>query len=277
MINNKVFYCIICLISVIILIWSVSRNNLVEKFNNDEIVFSLTSLPWRLKHLVKNLDNIRNNIPNAEIHLNLPKIVKRTNDKWDLAKIPEHIKNDKNIKIFLIDDIGPVSKLLPTLKRINNPNTLIITIDDDIIYDIDYLKKFIDLSKKYSNNILSPKINAFFDINLKQFKYLNELNKKNKFFYVIQGYRGIIYPRHLITDEIVNQLEKLSKLDKCFTSDDLIISYVLYKNNIKIKDLNLDTSKNDINLSESDKRGLKKQNHFITYHKCFKNIINNLS
>ena len=36
-------------------------------------------------------------------------------------------------------------------------------------------------------------------------------------------------------------------------------------------------SKNDINLSESDKKGLKKQNHFITYDKCFKNIINNLS
>lgn len=274
--NNKIF-CVICLVSILILIWSLSRNNLVEEFNNDEIVFSLTSLPWRLKHLVKNLDNIRNNIPNAEIHLNLPKIVKRTNDKWDLDKIPEHIKNDKNIKIFLIDDIGPVSKLLPTLKRINNPNTLIITIDDDIIYDIDYLKKFIDLSKKYSNNILSPKIGAFFDINLKQFKYLNELNKKNNFFYLVEGFRGIGYPKLLMTNRIINQIEKLSKLDNCFTSDDLIISYVLYKNNIKIKDLNLDTSKNDINLSESDKRGLKKQNHFITYDKCFKNIINNLS
>ena len=33
--NSKTFYCIICLISVIILIWSLSRNNLVEKYEDN--------------------------------------------------------------------------------------------------------------------------------------------------------------------------------------------------------------------------------------------------
>ena len=49
--NTKIFF-IICLISILILIWSLSRNNFVEEFNNN-IIFSLTSLPWRHKHLVK--------------------------------------------------------------------------------------------------------------------------------------------------------------------------------------------------------------------------------
>ena len=32
--NNKIFYCVICLVSIIILLWSLSRNNLVEKFSS---------------------------------------------------------------------------------------------------------------------------------------------------------------------------------------------------------------------------------------------------
>ena len=35
--NSKTFYCIICLISVIILIWSLSRNNLVENFEQKNL------------------------------------------------------------------------------------------------------------------------------------------------------------------------------------------------------------------------------------------------
>ena len=136
----KIKICIILLLLIILVnsIYYISHN-FSEKFSNNtsnksNIIFSLTSLPSRLEHLVKNVRLIRDFIPNAIIHLNLPKVVHRLNEKWDINSLPDNIRNDDNIKIFLIDDMGPISKLLPTLKRVTNRNSVIITIDDDIGY-----------------------------------------------------------------------------------------------------------------------------------------------
>ena len=52
--NNKIL-CIICLISVLILIWSLSRNNLVEKFDiEDKVLYNR----YRLREYAKNKKNL---------------------------------------------------------------------------------------------------------------------------------------------------------------------------------------------------------------------------
>ena len=101
----KIKICIILLLLIILVnsIYYISHN-FSEKFSNNtsnksNIIFSLTSLPSRLEHLVKNLRLIRDFIPNAIIHLNLPKVVHRLNEKWDINSLPDNIRNDDNPNI----------------------------------------------------------------------------------------------------------------------------------------------------------------------------------
>lgn len=62
--NNKTFYCIICLISILILIWNLSHNNLVEKFetiSNKYHENKVEIMNYLLKKVVDILD--KNKIP----------------------------------------------------------------------------------------------------------------------------------------------------------------------------------------------------------------------
>ena len=80
--NNRIF-CIICLISVLILIWSLFRNNLVEEFNNNNIP--------KVIHKVYIQDDGK--IPN-----NLDKNIKDAHDSW-IEMNPKY-----KIKYWSLDD-----------------------------------------------------------------------------------------------------------------------------------------------------------------------------
>ena len=60
--NNKIFYCLICLVSVIILIWSLYSNNLVENFNiKDNNLNELDMIKFLKKYENKKIIYIPNN------------------------------------------------------------------------------------------------------------------------------------------------------------------------------------------------------------------------
>jgi len=296
----KIKICIILLLLIILVnsIYYISHN-FSEKFSNNtfnksNIIFSLTSLPSRLEHLVKNLRLIRDFIPNAIIHLNLPKVVHRLNEKWDINSLPDNIRNDDNIKIFLVDDIGPITKFLPTFRRVKDINSIIITIDDDIDYSGKFLKNLVDAikneGKEYvyiptfythyekNKNILvmfnNPKDEEEFK---KKYVKNNIIQFNDKYMSMVTGYTGVAYPRNIFTDNMLDKIEKLSKYDNCKTSDDLVISYVLYKNKINLKKIDIGNyfKQNNIQFSNNDKKGLNKQNHNFVYSKCFKKMIDN--
>ena len=81
--NNKTFYCIICLISVIILIWSLSGNNLVENFENNNIP--------KVIHKVLIQDD-------GKIPKNLDKNIKDAHNSW------KEMNPEYKIKYWSLDD-----------------------------------------------------------------------------------------------------------------------------------------------------------------------------
>ena len=105
----------------------------VTKPIKSRIIVGLTTSPQRIKHLEPVLKSIlRQSCPPDEIHLNIPYVFKRDGSTYI---IPDFLKNlDSRIKIVRTEDIGPGTKVIPTLLGLDDLNdTLVITADDDIL------------------------------------------------------------------------------------------------------------------------------------------------
>ena len=251
---------IIIIIIVFILLLIIFLKCKKENFNNNiRVVISLTTSPKRLEKI----DDILNNIVNQtrkpnKIILNVPHIFKR-----DCSKYNEEILkklNNKYGEILLInrcEDRGPITKLIPTLDLEKDPNTNIILIDDDIIYEKDLIEKLVNEYNKnpeivIANNIFTP------------LKYTT----------IPQAFAGIIFRRSIFDDSFILFADEVKDYKHCYNSDDLIIGLYFIKKNIRIKSPEKETKYSDTNYGH-DSDALKNQdniNHYQRYEKCKKFI-----
>jgi len=122
-----------------------------------KFIISLTTLPPRFKHLDKVLKSLCNQTyDNYEVHLNVP-IETKFDGKYseDLSKF----NYGNRLKIFYVEDLGAVTKLYYTLRRTENPNQRIITVDDDFIYNTSMLSEYDDYIK--NNEEISKSVFGF--------------------------------------------------------------------------------------------------------------------
>jgi hypothetical protein len=190
------------------------------------IIITLTTSPKRIKYIKPVIDSINNQTikPNL-IYINLPIIYKRTNETF--TNIPDFLYAN-NIIINYVEDIGPITKILPTLKKQFNENTLIISIDDDIYYGNNMIETILYYHTLFPNHILTN--SSFIHNN----KYYNPSCKDCS---IIAGFSGVAYPYKIIKNknihsQLENELDNIPKV--CYYSDDFVISNILLNNNINI-------------------------------------------
>ena len=184
------------------------------------ILVSLTTSPSRLLKLKKVINSIKKQtlLP-SKIILNLPDKFGRTNEEY---LIPEWIENDNFIYINRCsEDYGPITKIFPTLFLSNNPETMIISIDDDIEYSNKLVEEFVKHSLCYdvvfSTSNFNFIKNGIIDSSRRHFGYYN----------IVEGYGGIIYKRKFFQNDFFDYFNYIKKNRDCFFSDDLIISNYL--------------------------------------------------
>ena len=68
---------------------------------------------------------------------------------------------DNKIKIFRTEDLGPATKLIPTVERITDPETIIIVCDDDLVYHPDMIKEHIK-NQTYKNTFFSENLQRYY-------------------------------------------------------------------------------------------------------------------
>ncbi|RJE72725.1 MULTISPECIES: hypothetical protein [Reichenbachiella] len=110
-------------------------------------VISLSVLPTRFKGLTPTLNSLTDqSVLPEKIILNLPKAFER--DKAEYI-IPDYVTNHPLVEINWIEkDMGPATKLLPTLNLYENePEKLIIIVDDDQLYPKGMVENYINQSK----------------------------------------------------------------------------------------------------------------------------------
>lgn len=86
------------------------------------VIISLTTIPERVGTLNRVLDSLvaqRGVV--FEVHVNLPYGVQASHP-------------DPRVKFFSVEDLGPITKLVPTLRRVTNPAQRIVIVDDDFLY-----------------------------------------------------------------------------------------------------------------------------------------------
>ena len=131
--------------------WQLSRRTLAEldaawaaNPNRTATVVSLTSIPSRLPHIAPTIKSLmRQSLAPGRIILNLPAHSARENRAYI---IPAFLHGLKAVEIHRCDDLGPATKLLPSLQRLA-PSQAILVVDDDRIYHRTVLETLLAAAK----------------------------------------------------------------------------------------------------------------------------------
>jgi hypothetical protein len=210
---------------------------------NYRCVFSLTTIPSRIKSLAPTLKSLlQQTIPANNIYLTIPRKCKRLNTIY--PAMPKCITDICEI-VYIDKDYGPITKLLGGLIREDDPNTLIITVDDDIIYPPNMIEVFLKYHQQHPNSALCS---AGLILGNKIFRYSIKFNQaKNNYWFtmsvpkkgrpvdIIYGYSGALYKRSFFPsyDKFKsNVLSKLNNID-LYRNDDIVISFYLNREKVE--------------------------------------------
>lgn len=177
------------------------------------IIVSLSTVPFRLARLPDTVANIHAALPTAAIVINIPHVLTRTGEPYgivepSLAALPY-------VVVQRCEDIGPITKVLPTFALTRHLlDAVVLSIDDDINYSAEYLYWLLDAW--FENRAARPEL-----VMAGMYTTIYVVS-------VVEGFAGIVYPRRAITDDMMRDMLASTLMCKsCFTTDDLVISTVL--------------------------------------------------
>lgn len=134
-------------------------------------------------------------------------ILNLNKDKWSDDNLPfllQHLQK-VGVDIAYVDDIGPYTKYLPTLKEY--PNDVIVTIDDDIYYDSSMLEELFSAYRESDqksiicrNGMRLHKKDGKF-ITYSEQSHISTCDDEPG---IPFGVSGVLYPPHIFDDEIFN-------------------------------------------------------------------------
>jgi len=200
----------------------------IQKLKEDFplVIVSLTTSPKRISKTKVVIDSIMQQtiLPN-KIVLNLPHVFKRDSSTYN--EIPDFITNNDLIEINRCEDIGPATKIVPTALLYNEPNTILISVDDDIIYNSDVIENLLQYSYEYPDCTITGITDKY-----THFQYNNTLNKYTFYGADVMGFSGVLYKSKFFDGFDQSTLLQLPRF--CYVSDDIVIANFLFKNNIPI-------------------------------------------
>lgn len=175
-----------------------------DHISQEEVVVSLTTYGARLYDVYLTIESIMQGTikPN--------RIVLWVREEMKNTKLPIVLANqiERGLEIRYRRDLRSFTKLLYSLKEF--PNSTIVTIDDDVIYNYDLLENLVNVHNSHPGmicaNMIKPITHEFesrplvyAQIPLED-KY-EEIAEK----YIIEGYAGVLYPPKALHEEVFNE------------------------------------------------------------------------
>jgi hypothetical protein len=234
----------------------IKRQGINSKNNREEKVFiSLTSYPQRFDTIIPCLKSLLlQTVKPDKIQVWLdcaPELV--TNNMLALEKYGVEYH-------FITINLKPHNKYFFAMQQY--PDALIITVDDDIIYPKDLVKKLISCHKKYPTSVCANRVHKMTFTQGKTLKRYNDWEqdyvglKTPSHILLATGVGGVLYPPHCL-DERVFSIGLIKKY--CLTADDIWLKAMEVLNNTKVVWTGL---KGIINtrIEEAQKTGLLNEN-----------------
>ena len=114
--------------------------------SSDKVVVTLTTIPSRIEYLAPTIASLLDqSVRVDEISLNIP----RRSRKGHKYILPKWFEDVGVLKVHRVPkDLGPGTKILPTLKR-EQKDTIIIAVDDDNIYASTMIQRLVEEFEHY--------------------------------------------------------------------------------------------------------------------------------
>jgi hypothetical protein len=191
------------------------------------LVITLTTVPERLhntredglKLVLTSLCEQSDN--DYEVHFNVPEVSMVNKTPYILPPwIDEFKLKYPHLKIFRPEDIGPPTKFVPTLLRLKNPETILLVVDDDLVYHDEMVSEH----RKYQSELIDSVIGydgrgcdvPLYDNDIRDSWILcvTQIRKTHS----LQHYKSVSYKKKLFNDLFFNEY-----LGTTY-SDDVLIS-----------------------------------------------------
>lgn len=203
-----------------------------NNYGHKNVVVSLTTFPQRIKTAAICIETImRQQYKPNQIILWLSK--EQFKDK---SQLPKHISNlvKRGLTIKYCDDLRSHKKYFYAMQQM--PNSIIITLDDDVYYPNYTVKKLIDTYLKNEDCIIcnnAKRIN-FVDGRIREYQSWKMLDGDEQ----VKGYdllpigvSGVLYPPNSLNDKLFDK--KFIK-ENCIHTDDLWLKTMSLMNNTNV-------------------------------------------
>lgn len=139
-------------------VWCAWRGGSGEGFlTPTRVVVSLTTSPTRLPKIEQTLVSLYHNQTRKPdmVELNLPHVFKRDGSKFNDNDV-ERFAAMPFVRVHRCEDVGPITKFVPTLTRhASEPQTMIIVVDDDTMYPPRLVERFVAAAERQPDAIVT--------------------------------------------------------------------------------------------------------------------------
>lgn len=208
------------------------------------VVASLTTMPYRYSKIIRTLESLNRQTHALDaIYLSLPDRSRRL----DIEYPPITDEIARLCTVVPCTDFGPITKICGALLAEEDPETVIITFDDDMVYPETMVETLVKHHRKYPNSAIgssgmllryscpmcaiTPNENNFF-YRISKFKVAPEGRRVDS----IYGYPGALYIRKFFPTKDKLEMEFLNFAladHNMFMNDDIVISGYLSLQNIE--------------------------------------------
>ncbi len=213
-------------------------DNLVPSPNRgrcSRLVVSLTTTPERIARIRPVLDSImRQQYEPDLVLLHVPYVLRRDGRRYQL---PDWLEEYPKVLVHRTEDRGPATKLLGALELERDPDTLIVTLDDDVAYP-DFVVRHLLARAERDPNAAHTVVGGRLardedgDIDADSEFGLEIARRDGAEVEILAGFGGVIYRRRFFADDIYD-IAGYSL--PCFLGDDLNLSYYLHRRSIPIR------------------------------------------
>jgi len=252
------FLAVVCAVIVYCLWYAFKPVNETESFTErPRVVVSFTTIPSRLPFLGDVAEQMQKQTYQPDrVYACIPQVSARFGTAYDMTSV----NIPSNLTVIRTDDYGPATKLLGCLEYERDPDTIVITIDDDVVYSENLIKNLVQEALENPDKRVGSRATSRRNTYPINYKKRNENSES----IMLEGFGGIAYRRGMISDETRQRLQTMHHDHPCWKSDDVTFDRLITYQKIKVPNL-VDTT--DTPLEHLD--ALQDDARKATYKQCF--------